>query len=148
MVVMVIDGQGGGVGKAIIEKLKPLMPEEHQLVAVGTNSIATANMMKAGAVNVATGENAVKYNAERADIIIGSIGIISANAMFGELSPEMANAISESEAMKILIPLKRCGLYVVGVNTDALPKMIDEAVEVAMDCIKGMKYSHHKHYHC
>lgn len=148
MVIMVTDGQGGGVGKAVIEKLKPILPEEHQLVAVGTNSIATANMMKAGAVNVATGENAVKYNAERADIIIGSIGIISANAMFGELSPEMANAISESEAMKILIPLKRCGLFVVGVNTDSMPKMIDEAIDVAMDCINGLKHSHHRHYHC
>lgn len=148
MVIMVIDGQGGGVGKAIIEKLKPMLSEEHQLVAVGTNSIATANMMKAGAVNVATGENAVKYNAERADIILGSIGIISANAMFGELSPEMANAISESEAMKILIPLKRCGLYVVGVNTDSMPKMIEEAIQVTMDCVKGMKHAHHRHYHC
>ena len=148
MVIMIIDGQGGGVGKAVIEKLKPILPQEHQLVAVGTNSIATANMMKAGAVNVATGENAVKYNAQRADIIIGSVGIISANAMFGELSPEMANAISESEAMKILIPLKRCGLYVVGVNTDSMPKMIDEAIEVAMDCIAGMKHSHNRHYHC
>ncbi|MEA5084032.1 MAG: DUF3842 family protein [Lachnospiraceae bacterium] len=148
MVIMIIDGQGGGVGKAVIEKLKPILPEEHQLVAVGTNSIASANMMKAGAVNVATGENAVKYNAQRADIIIGSVGIISANAMFGELSPEMANAISESEAMKILIPLKRCGLYVVGVNTDSMPKMIDEAIDVAMDCIKGMKHSHNRHYHC
>lgn len=148
MVIMVLDGQGGGVGKAVIEKLKPVLPEEHMLVAVGTNSIASANMMKAGAVNIATGENAVKYNAQRADIIIGSIGIISANAMFGELSPEMANYISESEAMKILIPLKRCGLYVVGVNTDSMPKMIDEAVDVAMDCINGMKHSHNRHYHC
>jgi hypothetical protein len=148
MVIMVIDGQGGGVGKAIIEKLKPILPEEHELVAVGTNSIATANMIKAGAVNVATGENAVKYNAERADIILGSIGIISANAMFGELSPDMANAISESEAMKILVPLKRCGLYVVGVNTDSMPKMIDEAIDVAMDLIRGDGRSHHKHYHC
>ncbi len=147
MVVMVIDGQGGGVGKAVIEKLKPVLGEEHQLVAVGTNSIATATMLKAGAVNVATGENAIKYNAERADIIMGSVGIISANSMFGELSPNMANAISESEAMKILIPLKKCGLYVVGVNTDSMPKMIDEAVDVAMDCIKGLRHSHHKHYH-
>jgi len=148
MVIMVIDGQGGGVGKAIIEKLKPILPQEHQLVAVGTNSIATANMMKAGAVSVATGENAVKYNAQRADIILGSIGIISANAMFGELSPEMAKSISESEAMKILIPLKRCGLYVVGVNTDSMPKMIDEAIDVAMDRISGMRHSHNGNNNC
>lgn len=147
MVIMVVDGQGGGVGRAIIERIKPVLTEEHQLVAVGTNSIATSAMLKAGAVNIATGENAIKYNAERADIIIGSVGIISANAMFGELSPSMANAISQSEAMKILIPLKRCGLYVVGVNTDSMPKMIDEAIEVALECINGMRHSHHKHYH-
>jgi len=147
MVVMVVDGQGGGVGKAIIERLKDVLPSEHQLVAVGTNSIATSAMLKAGAVNIATGENAIKYNAERADIIIGSVGIISANSMFGELSPQMATAISQSEAMKILIPLKKCGLYMVGVNTDSMPKMIDEAVQVALDCIKGLKHSHHKHYH-
>ena len=147
MVIMVVDGQGGGIGKAIIEKLIPVVGSEHQVVAVGTNSIATSAMLKAGATNIATGENAVKYNAERADIIIGSLGIISANSMFGELSPQMANAISESEAMKVLIPLKRCGLYVVGVNTESLPKMIDEAVETVKDCISGLKHSNHKHYH-
>lgn len=147
MVIMVVDGQGGGVGKSIIEKLKPVLTDEHQLVAVGTNAIATSAMLKAGATNIATGENAIKYNADRADIILGSIGIISANAMFGELSPAMANAISESEAMKILIPLKRCGLYVVGCNTDSMPKMIDEAIDVVLDCIKGMRFNHHKHYH-
>ncbi|MGL4791448.1 MAG: DUF3842 family protein [Anaerotignaceae bacterium] len=147
MIVMVIDGQGGGVGKAIIEKLKQELPQEHQIVAVGTNSLATAAMMKAGAVNIATGENAVKYNAERADVIIGSLGIISANAMLGELSPMMANAISESEALKVLIPLKKCGLHVVGVNNDSLPKMIEEAVGVVLDCLQGRKHSHHKHYH-
>lgn len=147
MIVMVVDGQGGGVGKAIIERLKNSLPEEHQLVAVGTNSIATSAMLKAGATNIATGENAIKYNAERADIIVGSIGIISANAMFGELSPDMANAISQSEAMKVLIPLKKCGLYVVGVNTESMPNMIDEAVEIIMSCVNGQRHSHHRHYH-
>ena len=83
MVVMVVDGQGGGVGKTIIERLKDVLPSEHQFVDVGTNSIATSAILKAGAVNIATGENAIRYNAERADIIIGSVGIISANSMFG-----------------------------------------------------------------
>ena len=81
MVIMVVDGQGGGMGKSIIEKLKPLLGPENQLIAIGTNSIATANMIKAGADKAATGENAIKVNAARADIIMGSIGIISSNSM-------------------------------------------------------------------
>ena len=147
MIIMVVDGQGGGVGRAILERLRPVLPEGHQIIAVGTNAIATSAMLKAGAPNTATGENAIKYNAERADVILGSVGIISANTMFGELSPLMANAISESEATKVLIPLKRCGLHVVGVNTDSMPKMIDEAIDVVIDIIKGEKHSHHRHYH-
>ncbi len=136
MRILVIDGQGGGIGKTIIEKLKPLLPPEHLLVAVGTNSIATTAMLKAGAVHIATGENAVCHNARHADIILGSLGILSANAMFGELSPAMAQAISESDAMKILIPMKRCGLYVVGMTGDPLPVMIDEAVDVVLDALR------------
>ena len=147
MVIMVVDGQGGGIGRAVIERLVPSLGGEHTVVAVGTNSLATNAMLKAGAVNIATGENAVKYNAERADIIVGSIGIISANSMFGELSPEMANAISGSDAMKVLIPVKKCGLHVVGAGSETLPKMIDEAVGVIKECINGEKHSHYKHYH-
>lgn len=127
MLIMVVDGQGGGIGRALIERIKNNVLGG-EIIAVGTNSIATAAMMKAGATTVATGENAVVYNAGRADVIVGSIGIIAANAMCGELSPSMANAISSSEAIKILIPLNRCGLKVMGVNTDSLPKILDEAV--------------------
>ncbi len=147
MVIMVVDGQGGGIGRSIIERLVGNLGEEHQIVAVGTNALATNAMLKAGAVNIATGENAVKYNSERADIIVGSIGIISANSMFGELSPVMANAISESEAIKVLIPIKRCGLHVVGIGSDPIPKMIDDAVSAVMDYVNGSKHLHHKHYH-
>lgn len=97
--------------------------------------MATMGMMKGGAKSIATGENAVIYNAKRADIIVGSIGIISANAMLGELSPAMAAAIGESDAVKILIPLNRCGLRVAGVATDSLPAMMDDAVRMVVDYI-------------
>ena len=139
MFIMVVDGQGGGMGKSIIEKLKPVLGPEHMLVAVGTNSIATATMIKAGAEKAATGENAVKVNAQRADIIMGSIGIISSNSMFGELSHEMARAISESRAEKILIPIKRCGIYVAGITVDSIPKLIDDAVNMCLDLVNNSK---------
>ena len=135
MVIMVVDGQGGGIGKALIERLKTAVGAEHELIAVGTNAMTTMGMMKGGAKNIATGENAVIYNAKRADIIVGSIGIISANAMLGELSPAMAAAIGESDAVKILIPLNRCGLRVAGVATDSLPAMMDDAVRMVVDYI-------------
>lgn len=135
MVIMVVDGQGGGIGKALIERLKTAVGAEHELIAVGTNAMATMGMMKGGAKNIATGENAVIYNAKRADVIVGSIGIVSANAMLGELSPAMATAIGESDAVKILIPLNRCGLRVAGVATDSLPAMMDDAVRMVVDYI-------------
>ena len=137
MVIMVVDGQGGGIGKALIERLKTVVGAEHELIAVGTNAMATMGMMKGGAKNIATGENAVIYNAKRADVIVGSIGIVSANAMLGELSPEMAAAIGESDAVKILIPLNRCGLRVAGVATDSLPAMMDDAVRMVVDYINN-----------
>ena len=137
MMILVIDGQGGGIGKTIIEKLKPVLPKEHMLVGVGTNTMASMAMMKAGADHIATGENAVCHNAGRADIILGSLGILSAHAMFGVLSPQMARAVSESNAMKILIPMKRCGLYVVGMTGEGLPAMIDEAVDVVLDALRA-----------
>ena len=141
MVIMVVDGQGGGIGKALIEKLKPAVSDKCDIIAVGTNSLASAAMLKAGVSSVATGENAIMYNAHRADIIVGSIGIVSANSMLGELSPNMANAISSSDAVKILIPMNRCNLKVVGVTTDSLPKILDEAVAVILSHVDGKSSS-------
>ena len=136
MKIVIVDGQGGGIGKTIAEKLKLNLIAECDIVAVGTNALATAAMLKAGVANVATGENAVIFNVQDADIIIGSIGIISANSMMGELSPAMANAISSSHAVKVLIPLNRCNLKVMGVDTSSLPAMIDEAVETINQIVK------------
>ena len=125
--IMVVDGQGGGLGKAIVEKIKKLSMEA-RVVAVGTNTNATTAMLKAGADDAATGENAVVYNAGYADFILGGVGIIAANSMLGEISPVMAAAIASSMAQKILIPINKCNLYVAGVSDISLAEKIDEAL--------------------
>jgi hypothetical protein len=125
--IMVVDGQGGGLGKAVIERLKK-EPLTAGILAVGTNSIASSVMLKAGADNVATGENAVVFNAQSADVIIGGIGIISANAMLGEITPAMANAISSANGVKLLIPSSRCDLSVVGVEEQTLSQRMDALI--------------------
>lgn len=114
MKILVIDGMGGGIGKSIIEHIKNELAGA-EVMAVGTNSIATSAMLKAGADNGATGENAVIYNCPKADYIIGVMGIAMANAMHGEISPEMAAAVSSSPAHKILIPMDKCDVTVMGV---------------------------------
>ena len=126
--IAVIDGQGGGIGKAIVEKLNKEINENINIIGLGTNSSATAVMLRAGAAEGATGENAIIVNSHKVDIIIGPIGIIVANSMMGELTPKMADAVTESTAKKILIPLNRCGIEIVGVQNDSLPQLIEKAV--------------------
>jgi hypothetical protein len=128
MRIAVVDGQGGGIGKAIVEKLRKELPDSIEILALGTNALATALMIKAGANEGASGENAIIYNSLKVDIIVGAIGIIAANSMLGELTSRMANAINESPAKKILIPLNRCNIEVVGVKNEPLPHHIDNAV--------------------
>lgn len=137
MRIAVIDGQGGGIGKAIVEKLKSNFGETIEILVLGTNALATSLMIKAGANEGASGENAIVVNASKVDIIIGSIGIITANAMLGELTPKMANAIAESNAKKILIPLNRCNIEVVGVCNEPLPHYIDLAIVAVKKSMKG-----------
>lgn len=107
MKIVIIDGQGGRMGKAVIEQLKSSYPEL-ELYAIGTNSIATSAMLKAGASYGATGENPVIVNARNADLIIGPIGIVMADSLMGEITAAMATAVSSSSAYKILIPVNRC----------------------------------------
>ena len=130
MRIAVIDGQGGGIGKIIVEKLKSAFCENVDKLVIGTNVLATSLMLKAGGNEGASGENAIVVNAPKVDIIIGSIGIIAANSMLGELTPLMAKAIAESPAKKILIPLNRCNIDVVGVNNQPLPHLVDQAIEL------------------
>ncbi len=125
--VAIVDGQGGGIGKVIIERLK----KENlniRVLALGTNSIATTKMLKGGADEGATGENAIIYNAKEADIIIGVVAIVIANSMLGEMSPRMAQAIGESSALKILIPNDKCNIKIAIPNEITLQQSIDDAV--------------------
>ena len=131
MTILVIDGQGGRIGSTIISQLTARnCPAE--IIAVGTNTMATSAMMKAGAVLAATGENPVLVNAAAADLIAGPVGIIAANSLLGEITPKMALAVSESPAQKILIPINRCNVTVVGTQSLGTGEYIAEAVEMIM----------------
>ena len=125
--ILVIDGMGGGIGKSIIERLKAEL-KDVSIIAVGTNSIATSAMLKAGADFGATGENAVLYNAARADYIIGVVGIALANSMHGEISPKMSEAVSASSAHKILLPVDKCNVTVAGAAGASMQTCIGEVV--------------------
>ena len=134
MKIIIIDGQGGKIGTALVKQLKQNMPDL-KLLVIGTNSNATAAMLKAGAEQGATGENPVVYNCQDADIIIGPIGIVSANAFLGELTPPMAQAIGHSKAQKILIPVDKCCIKVVGVKDLPLSDSIRLAIQEVKDII-------------
>lgn len=125
--IMVVDSQGGGLGKAIIEKIRKA-GLGLRVLGIGTNTVATMVMLKAGADDAATGENAVIFGAQTADYIVGGLGIIAANSMLGEISPAMANAISSSHGLKLLIPVNKCNLCVVGIQDNGLGEKIDEAL--------------------
>ena len=131
-IVLVLDGQGGGMGTQLIKMLAPALPGDCELLAVGTNVLATNAMLKAGAPHGATGENAVIYNAARADLILGPIGMILANGILGEVSPRMATAVSGAAAEKILIPSSHCGVQVAGTQDCLLEEYLQNAVALAL----------------
>jgi hypothetical protein len=133
--IAVIDGQGGGIGKHLTERLRRELPENIEFLALGTNALATSVMLRAGANEGATGENAVLYNALRVDIIVGPISILFPNAMLGELTPKMAEAIASSPARKVLLPLSRSGIDIVGLKAEPLPHLIEELVKKVKDII-------------
>lgn len=129
MKLMVMDGQGGGIGAAIIKGLRESVGNDMPILALGTNSVATARMMKAGANKGGTGENAIMQNCKRVSVIIGPLAILMANSMMGEVTDGMACAVSSSEATKILIPLTQERVKIMGVSGEPLPHLVDQAVK-------------------
>ena len=127
--ICVIDGQGGGIGSAVIKKLKDLFGETVEIIAMGTNAIATAQMLKAKANRGASGENAIVQIAGKVDIIIGTVAIIMAHSMMGEVTPKMAEAVASSPAKKLLIPLSQENVEIVGVAPIPLPHLIETLIQ-------------------
>lgn len=131
--VLVIDGQGGKIGQEVIKNLLK-SGIDIDIVAVGTNNCATLAMIKAGAVNAATGENPVIFNSRNVDYIIGPMGIAMPNSLFGEVTPAMANAVGLSRAKKILIPVNKCGNFIISTENLPLTDMISIAInEISRD---------------
>lgn len=128
MRICVIDGQGGGIGAAIIKRLKEVYGEEHEVIALGTNAVATAQMMKARANRGASGENAIVRTAPTADVILGPLSIVLANSMMGELTPKMAEAIASAPAPKLLLPLTQEKVEIVGLVPEPLPHLVEKIV--------------------
>ena len=134
--ICVIDGQGGGIGATVIKYLKEAHGESVELIALGTNTIATAQMLKAGANKGASGENAICRTVMTADCVIGPIAVTWANAMLGEVTPKMAEAVTSSRAMKILLPLSQEKVEIVGVPKEPLPHLVQEVVEKIKEVMK------------
>ena len=126
--VLIVDGQGGMVGKQMVEAVRKMIPDA-EITVVGTNTSATASMLKAGADNGATGENSVVVAVRDADIIVGPIGIVIADSLLGEITPKMAVAIGSSPAKKILLPVNKCNNIIVGVGGKSTSSLISEAIE-------------------
>jgi len=127
--ICVIDGQGGGIGSTIIKKLKEHLGETVEIIALGANAIATSQMLKARANRGASGENAIAHTINSADVIIGPIGIILANAMMGEITPKIAEAVASSPAKKLLIPLTQENVEIVGLSSIPLPHFIELLIQ-------------------
>ena len=130
MKITVIDSQGGGVGRQLISALRQHIPEA-EILAVGTNSSSAQAMLKGGADHAASGENAVIVACRDSDLIIGPLGIVIADAMYGEITPKMAVAVAQARAEKILIPFTNCGNYVVGIRDGRIALLVEEAVQKA-----------------
>jgi len=128
--VCVIDGQGGGIGSTVIKRIKERFEESVEVIALGTNAIATAQMLKARANKGASGTNAIVQTVKGADMIIGTVGIIMPHSMMGEVTPQMAEAISCSRAKKVLLPLTQENIAIVGMVGAPLPQLVDELLDV------------------
>jgi hypothetical protein len=133
--IAVIDGQGGGIGSTIIKQLHQVFDEEIEIICLGTNAMATGSMLKAGANKGASGENAIVQTVRAVDIVTGTIGIVMANSMMGELTPKMAEAIASAPAMKCLLPLKMQEVEIIGAPKELLPHLVDQLVKRIQEII-------------
>lgn len=136
--IAVIDGQGGGIGSLVVKKLREEFGDTIEITALGTNAVATMAMMKSGADKGASGENAIAWNSGRVSIITGSISIILPNAMLGELTPAMAEAVSSSTAKKILLPLNQEQVDIVGITKEPLPHLVEALIQKIKETIKNV----------
>ncbi len=136
MKILIIDGQGGRMSGLLAEKIKKASIPGAEIYALGTNSTATAAMLKAGADYGATGENPVLVNCRDADYIIGPLGIMAADALLGEVTPAMAVAVGRSQAMKILLPVNKCSQHVVGVGEYSMSELAEQALSYLLSCIR------------
>lgn len=135
--ICVIDGQGGGIGSNVIKQIKAIYEESVEIIALGTNAIATAQMLKARANRGASGENAIVQTAAGADVIIGPISIIISHAMMGEVTPKMAAAVMLSPATKLLIPLFKENIEIVGASSIPLPRLIETLIQENLPRLLG-----------
>jgi hypothetical protein len=133
--IAVVDGQGGGIGSAMIKRLRETFAEEVEVIALGTNAMATGAMLKAGANKGASGENAIVQTVKKVDVIIGTTAIVLANSMMGELTPKMAEAIASSTATKCLIPLKMPEVEIIGTAKEPLPHLVDQLIKRIQEII-------------
>ena len=134
MKILIIDAQGGGMGKQLVMSVKKEFPQA-EIGAVGTNSLAASNMLKAGADYAATGENVVVVGCRKSDVIVGPVGIAIADSMHGEITPVMAAAVGQSEAKKLLIPMNQCNNVIVGVKNTSMSYMIEAVIEQLRECV-------------
>lgn len=128
MKILVVDAQGGGIGRQLVAALKTALPDA-EITAVGTNSMATGAMRKEGADHAATGENAVIVGARSADLIVGPIGIVIADSLYGEITPAMAAAIGQSRAKRVLLPVSHCDNIIAGVTEGSVASLLQDAVK-------------------
>ena len=132
MTILVIDAQGGGVGRQLISAIREKLPEA-DVMAVGTNTVATAAMLKAGATHAATGENAVVVACRKADFILGPVGIVIADSLYGEITPAMALAVAQSAAKRILLPFNHCDNIIAGMSDFNMNTLVQSAVKILVD---------------
>ena len=135
MTVLIVDGQGGRLGKQLVKEVRERF-SQLSLMAVGTNSMATESMLKAGADRAATGENAVVVACRKADVIIGPVGIVIADALLGEVTPAMAKAVGQSDAVRILLPSDKCDTFIAGVGSTGMSALVEDAMEKLASLLK------------